>query len=440
MFVSGCSTRSQSLFRNLAGAIVLIAANSGCFPVAEPPDDGDSDGYNNTTDPGNGGAHYVGSSACASCHQSLGQAHQLHGHAQTLKGIQGPPPQYPAEGDRAGVPAPPAGFEWSDISYVIGGYTRSAGFIDQDGFILTTGQSGVATQWNLEFPPNGTTPGFVDFDPGANAPTPYDYSCFQCHTTGAQPQTESQALFQDNRPGILGTWSEAGVQCEACHGPGSHHLANPSARDIFVGNSAENCGKCHTRGGDPEIIQAADGYILNYAQWPELLASGGHSQFSCVTCHDPHAGTNYDRDAAIRNDCTACHSDHNMAIHDGFTFVRGDYSEELTCVSCHMPYATRNATVASAVVVGDLGRMGDTRTHIFRINTNPVNYQAFFSSDGTSVSRNSEGAAAVTMDFVCFRCHNGVGNAGIIDTLDLASGVASGMHSIVLPQGKQRGQ
>jgi hypothetical protein len=197
--------------------------------------------------------------------------------------------------------------------------------------------------------------------------------------------------------------------------------------------AASDCGQCHTRGEDPSVIFSKNGFIQSYQQWPELLASGEHADFDCTICHEAHVSVNYDRENAIRNECTACHADQTMAIHEGLTFVRGDYSEDLTCVSCHMPFVTASATSASNQVVGEVGRMGDTRTHIFRINTAPVDFHAFFTGDGASVVKDDEGRAAVTMDFVCFRCHNGIGNAGIIDSLELASGVASNMHDIVRP-------
>lgn len=418
----------------LASCILSVG---GCTFVVPPPDQGEDGGYNNTTDPTNKSASYVGADACRACHSGISDQHEIHGHSHKLKKVEGGPPIYPVEGDRAGVPDPPGDFDWSEISYVIGGYTRKARFIDNEGFILTTGLEAIPTQWNLSFPANGTIPGFSNYEAAAVTPKPYDFSCFQCHTTGALAQDEDFPQFQENRPGFIGTWEEAGVQCEACHGPGSNHIPNPEARDIYVGNSADNCGKCHTRGDDPNIIIAKDGYINHHEQWPELLASGGHSNFSCVTCHDPHRGTNYDRSNAIRNECTACHANQTMAIHEGFTFVRGDYSEELTCVSCHMPFVTRSATSATTEVVGDLGRMGDTRTHIFRINTEPVDRGSFFTADGNAVAKDDQGRGAVTLDFVCFRCHNGIGNAGAIDSLELASGVASGMHSITRPAEKQ---
>ncbi len=101
-----------------------------------------------------------------------------------------------------------------------------------------------------------------------------------------------------------------------------------------------------------------------------------------------------------------------MAQHAGLVFTRGDYEETLSCESCHMPYAGRNLSNAPASVVGvDGGRMGDVRSHIFRINSAEVDYTAMFSGDGSETLLDEEGRAAVTLDFVCLRCHNGVGNA-----------------------------
>ena len=418
-------------------AAMMAAAVGGCgFLPSQPGVDGPVDDqpvYNNTTDATNKSAAYVGADACRACHPGINDMHSIHGHGHKLTRVQGGPPTFPNEGTRAGVPDPPEGFDWSDIAYVIGGYTRKARFIDNDGFILTTGVDGVDTQWNLSFPANGTEPGFVPYDPGRETPKPYDFSCFQCHTTGALAQDEDFPEFQENRPGFAGTWQEPGVQCEACHGPGSNHIPNPQARDIFVDVAASNCGRCHTRGADPEVILASGGYIKHHEQWPELKASGGHADFDCITCHAPHVSTNYDRTNAIRNECTACHSDQNMAIHEGITFVRGDYVEPVSCESCHMPYASKSAAAASADVVGDVGRMGDTRTHVFRIDTSATTFSAMFTGDGSAVVKDEEGRAAVSLDFVCFRCHNGVGNAAAFSSAQFAVDVASGMHEILRP-------
>jgi hypothetical protein len=108
-----------------------------------------------------------------------------------------------------------------------------------------------------------------------------------------------------------------------------------------------------------------------------------------------------------------------MAIHGGFQ--RGEHRGAILRVV----YSLLHEPSASTDVVGTVGRIGDTRTHIFRIDTEPNDYHSFFTSDGTAVAKDDRGQAAVTMDFVCFRCHNGIGNAGVIDSFELASGVAS---------------
>lgn len=428
--------------KNGIGGVVwagLLIAISGC---PQPPPDNGNEAFANTTDKTNSGADYIGSSSCRECHQEISEQQLIHGHAHKLTAIQGGPPQFPAEGTRAGVPNPPEGFTWDDIAYVIGGYTKKARFIDHDGYILTNGVDGVNTQWNLVLPINGMTPMFVPYEPDRETPKPYDYSCFVCHTTGPLPQDEDFPLFQENRPGFAGTWEEPGVQCESCHGPGGNHFSTMDGEvivkreNIFVDIAgSKTCYECHNRpfNDDTGKIVSQGGYIQHHEQWPELRASGGHAELTCVDCHDPHRSTLYDKENAIVASCTSCHEDHNMAIHEGLTFIRGDYTESLSCVSCHMPLATKSAGSSPASVVGEMGRMGDTKTHIFRIDTRAVDYTSMFVEGGGEVMRDSQGRAAVTMDFVCFRCHNGVGNAGVIDTLDLASGVAEGMHSIVRP-------
>ena len=422
---------SRYVFNSLVGFtstafLFAFLSGTGC-PSA--PDTGMDSAYNNTTDRTNAGAPYLGSEACRACHPGIDEDQSIHGHAHKLTPVFGQAPEFPAAGLRAGVPDPPDGFDWSEIAWMIGGYTRKARFIDQDGFVLTTGVEGVDTQWNLLFPANGTEPGFVPYEAGAESPKPYAYSCFVCHTTGPMPQDEDEPQFQENRPGFIGTWQEPGVQCESCHGPGSRHVANPSARDLFVDNSAQFCGECHNRpfDSDGSVILASGGYIKHHEQYPELLASGGHATFDCVTCHKPHVSTNYDRDNAIRNECTACHTNATMALHEGLTFERGDYTEVLGCESCHMPFATRSATSASAATVGDVGRLGDTRTHIFRISTENADFTSMFNADMSAVAKDGEGNAAVTVDFVCIRCHNGIGNAFEL-SVDSASEIAIGMH------------
>ena len=415
--------------------VVVLGPLGGC-PQTQPPDENapyDPTAtqslpiYHNTTDPTNQGAHFIGSRACSACHTDIYELTRLHGHTHAMTGIDGAAPQFPPQATRAAVPDPPTGLSWNDVAYVIAGYLHGAYFVDQQGYLMTTGATGVDTRWLLDFPANATSAGFVPLDPNDPAPRPLDYeTCFRCHTTGPQPQDPNDPRSQDSRPGILGTWSEPGVQCEACHGPGSNHVPNPQRRNIFVDSSPQTCGRCHTVDNDPNTIPVQDGFIAGNAQVAELKASGGHGEFTCMICHNPHASTAYDRDNGLRNDCTVCHTDQNMAFHEGLVYRWGDYEEPLSCQSCHMPLAAKTASAAPAGLVGELARIGDVRAHIFRIEPDYVTFDDMFTPDGSAVRKDEQGRAGLSPAFVCLRCHN---DATLFPlTLQGAASIARGLH------------
>ena len=88
---------------------------------------------------------YVGSEACAECHEETYDVFMDSGHPYKLTKVEnGQPPEYPF----TELPGPPDGYTWDDISYVIGGYNWKARFIDQDGFIIT-GDENATTQYNF---------------------------------------------------------------------------------------------------------------------------------------------------------------------------------------------------------------------------------------------------------------------------------------------------
>jgi predicted CXXCH cytochrome family protein len=68
-------------------------------------------------------------------------------------------------------------------------------------------------------------------------------ACVKCHVTGI----EKDGGFIDYEL----TPEMAGVQCEVCHGPGSAHIAGPSAKNITKDPGAALCRQCHTQGQDP---------------------------------------------------------------------------------------------------------------------------------------------------------------------------------------------
>jgi len=370
---------------------------------------------------------YIGSATCLSCHSGLAEPHALHGHANALSVIDGTAPLFPESAVIADVPNPPADFEWTDIAWVIGGYTKAANFVDRDGFLLTAEAEQSPVRYSLGHPPTGTPTGFDVTVSDEISGTEFGFDCFRCHTTGAASVESNGGLRQGNRPGVGGTWSESGVQCEACHGPGSLHIPNPPAGNVAVDGSARGCGACHARDIGIDAIEALAGFIAPYQQSAELLA-GPHAGLSCTVCHDPHISVVNDRQAALRNQCITCHPDANMAQHDGKIFVQGDYVERMNCESCHMPFATRSTVSATDAVTGGLGgRIGDVRSHVFSIDVSPRGFDDLLDTDGTRINLDANGKTAVTLDFVCMRCHNGIGRAFEL-TIDSASQVAQKMH------------
>ena len=171
---------------------------------------------------------YVGAQACATCHEQIYNHYRDHGHPKKLR---------PAAEVRAwGMPLPD-GYTWDDISYVIGGATRKARYIDQQGYIITkTGPSKDKPGKNQY---NTATGRWVDYEAGKVT----KYDCGPCHMTAY-----SKDGNQDGRPGMVGTWAFPGITCEECHGPGKAHVAAPSKTNVKVDRSDTACGKCHIRG------------------------------------------------------------------------------------------------------------------------------------------------------------------------------------------------
>ncbi|MDP2469496.1 MAG: tetratricopeptide repeat protein [Candidatus Palauibacterales bacterium] len=195
--------------------------------------------------------------------------------------------------------------------------------------------------------------------------------CAECHSTnlrkGYDPETDS---FET-------TWSEIDVSCEACHGPGSRHVAwadlPPMARpqvedyDLAVPTSGitsrrqvELCAPCHSRrtelgdydhlGGDlldhlvPAVLEEGlyqpDGQILDEVYvWGSFVQSKMYrNNVRCSNCHDPHS-LQLVKDG---NDlCLQCHraetyDTYEHHFHEELTEA-GEPNEGTLCVKCHMP-------------------------------------------------------------------------------------------------------
>jgi Flp pilus assembly protein TadD len=213
----------------------------------------------------------------------------------------------------------------------------------------------------------------------------WNHMCADCHSTNLQKN------YRPDQDRFETTWIDVSVSCEACHGPGSLHLAwakadakgadpshgltvtfesplglwafqngNPIAkRQQVAGTQAEieTCGRCHSRRaqlwpdyqpGDSveqtfRVALLDDGLYYDDGQnLDEVYEYGSFLQsrmfaagVTCSNCHDPHSGRRRAEGNAL---CAQCHlaSHYDSPQHH---FHRAD-SDAARCVSCHMVQRT----------------------------------------------------------------------------------------------------
>jgi len=334
-------------------------------PLGDPGPQGES---------GPTGAEYVGVQVCAGCHPDIYESFKNSGHNWKLNPvINGIPPQYPF----TNITQLPEGYSWSDILYVIGGYNWKARFVDQQGYIITdapgqTGNSAYLNQWNFANPMIGAQSGWTTYHSGEEK---LSYTCGECHTTGYDPRSQNEL------PGIVGTWAEPGIKCEACHGPGSLHVKNPMGVAMEISRDPEECGACHRR-GEVESVNAQNGFIEHHEQYEELFQSK-HVILDCVLCHDPHTGVVQLRESGVettRTQCANCH----------FQQLRDFNHAPIKCEECHMPRLVKSAWANPETFTGDI------RSHLMAIDSTQL---TTFNADGTLSS------GQIGLDFACRHCH-----------------------------------
>lgn len=215
----------------------------------------------------------------------------------------------------------------------------------------------------------------------------WNFMCADCHATNLKKGYDAASRTFGT------TWTELGVGCEACHGPGSAHVSlmqNGGAARAPVGlgltarlderqgvawtvdastgvpvrsrprtseREIEVCARCHARrsqltdaaiAGEPfeDAFRAtllepalfhADGQprdeVYNYASFAEsrMHAKG----VTCGDCHDPHAGTLRLPGNAT---CTRCHQADRFDVTAHTRHRAG--TAAAACATCHMPVAT----------------------------------------------------------------------------------------------------
>jgi len=271
---------------------------------------------------------YAGSEACGECHENQFDTWQNTLHARLLV--------RPGDAQAAGFDLPP-GYDgnlidtWDDVRFVVGQKWRSH-YVDTGGRLERF-------NWNYD---RATWDGVVVGEPAA-------YDCGACHTTGYDPD----ATFEDPPgapvPGIVGSWVEYNIGCEACHGPGAEHADSPSADNInrirfdwydpdddgtpnpVAIASAVVCGNCHYRDNHETI--RTDG--LNREQYNDWI----------VSSHATSLPLN-----AISTYCGKCHSPGNAeseAAEHNFSYFPPTEATHVACISCHDPHSISNGRWAT---------------------------------------------------------------------------------------------
>lgn len=383
---------------------------------------------------------WVGSESCKTCHSNQFNNWIDSGHPYKFNVIEnGQPPIYPPEAinfqeqwmDSLGD----GSHDWMQVAGVIGGYGWKARFVGQDGIVIGTASSqypdaGMGhNQFNFY---GGEDHGWVNYD-AAKENKLYNYSCFKCHTTGG----DTTGTWLPAVSG-LGSFTEQGIGCESCHGPGGDHIAGPSKdnidkvyefahQDNSMGGLEINgvvqtadpdgndvnflCGTCHNR-DYKNPINASGGFIKHHEQWDEYVTTDHYSGgMTCLTCHDPHKRVIWDGDG-IKQACASCHMDQiELTNHSGGA----------TCIDCHMPFAAKSGTKRGAS-----GFVGDVRSHLMTINPDT---NSMFTEDGSWVKDDEEREAALSPAYSCLGCHNNDPNDDIPDkTLAQAAAQAKDMH------------
>lgn len=143
----------------------------------------------------------------------------------------------------------------------------------------------VGTQWKQRYLVKNPTTGNHQFlDKQWNRMTktwePYgqkndwETNCGTCHTTGFRFAAYDPKDPKAQKPEFI----EAGIGCEACHGPGSAHAKSKKAADIwtFAGKSkaeqSKVCGYCHIR-GENDQFKTAQGNPSEHLPAPKVSDS-----------------------------------------------------------------------------------------------------------------------------------------------------------------------
>ncbi len=213
----------------------------------------------------NGTPTYLNSYTCKNCHKKkydnwYGTLHRVMLSNNTSAALMNLPV--------------PGGLNWSttNVTYMVVGKT-SFRYLNETGYFFS--------QYNVIYQ------NFSSYGPSK-------YTCGSCHTTGYNATGGNQSGLV----GIVGTWSEEGIACENCHGPGG------TGHNVTVDSTGQVCLRCHNG-------STRQGAALTSPHFRPPVSETGAE---CIHCHSP-----YDKyqnrvptpSTEVNVTCSVCHNPHN---------------------------------------------------------------------------------------------------------------------------------
>jgi len=365
--------------------LLLVGGLSAVFTAAAQDDDEERE--------------YVGVSECSDCHAPISRPHRDSPHRKAFfeaedelewivadfsQGEETRTVEF-ANGSRP--------FVLDDIKYVMGSgrYAQAYIYESDDGSyrVLPAEWSVVAGAWHP-----------LDLGEGDWLTNPaYDWvqSCAGCHVTGLDVEDAK--------------WEDDGVQCEACHGPGSLHVdtvddapRRPGDEDlaliratIVLSPDAQICGQCHSQG---TATTAAHPFPVGYAAMGDLA-----DYFALVAPDDP---VHWWQSGHGRSNNMQYNEWLNSAHATSLESLQGVEGAADACLNCHSGDYTFNQRMIASFEEGDRegippdaltvasAQMGITCTSCHNPHADPTETEFFLEEDAYTLCTACHTATDVT--------------------------------------------